>query len=94
VWHELARSTTISVGQDGRDAAKPQRVDDRLIWSDLDIVVRLELDAQLIGVAPDLWWQDGLARLRRVFAAPRFHLSADDHFAIIDEATGATLNVG
>jgi hypothetical protein len=93
-WHELTRSTTIAVGPDGTDAAAPEHVDDRLVWSDLDIVVRLELDAQLIGVAPEQRWQDGPARLQHVFATRRFNLRADDRLVILDEATGTTLNAG
>jgi hypothetical protein len=93
-WHELARSTTVTVGTDGTNAAGPEHADDRLAWSNLNIVVRLELDAQLIGVAPELWWQDGPARLQLVFATPHFHLTADDQLVVLDEATGTTLKIG
>jgi len=93
-WHELARSTTIAVGQAGTDTAEPEHVDDRLVWSDLAIEVRLELDAQLIGIGPELWWQDGPARLQHIFGSPHFHLAADDQLVILDEATGTTLTVG
>jgi hypothetical protein len=92
-WHQLARSTTVVVGRAGKAAVEPQRVDDGLVWSGLDIVVRLELDAQLVGVAPEAWWQDGPARLRDVFATLGVHLTADDQVVVLDEATGTTLTL-
>jgi hypothetical protein len=92
-WHQLARSTTVVAGRDGEDAAEPQHVDDRLVWTDLAIVVRLELDAQLIGIASEAWWQDGPARLQDVLATLSFHLAAHDQLVVLDEATGTTLNL-
>jgi hypothetical protein len=92
-WHQLTRSTTVVAGRNGKDAAEPQHVDDRLVWTDLDIAVRLELDAQLIGVAPEVWWQDGPARLQDMFATLRFHLTADDELVVLDEATGTSLKL-
>jgi hypothetical protein len=75
-WHQLARTTTVMVGRDGADAAEPQHVDDRLVWTDLAIGVRLELDAQLIGIAAAAWWQDRPARLQNVFVTIGVHLGA------------------
>jgi hypothetical protein len=93
-WHQLTQSTTVVAGQDGKDAAEPQCVDDRLIWTDLDIAVRLEPDPQLIGIAPEVWWQDGPTRLQDVFATLHVQLMADDQLVVLDEATGTTLNIG
>jgi hypothetical protein len=92
-WHQLARSTTVTVHQNGNQPSTPQRTDDELAWNDLDIITRLELDADLIGTAPDEWWRDGLARLQSVFATDRFRLPPGHRVAITDEASEAVTHV-
>jgi hypothetical protein len=64
-------------------------VGDELVWSDLDLVVRLDLDADLLGVEPPMWWHDGTARLRAVFSTDRFRPAPGHTPRIIDELAGS-----
>lgn len=92
-WRHLTRSTTVSVRQGARPPAAPQRIDVDLVWNDLDILARFELDADLIGVAADEWWRDGPIRLRDVFATPHFRLAPGHRLTITDEATDTILQI-
>lgn len=90
-WHHLAQSTEVVVRRKGTPAGPADIVDDELVWSELDVVVRLSLDAGLIGVAPHRWWHDGTARLQAVFA-DRFR-PAPGHLTVIDETAGTATQI-
>jgi hypothetical protein len=68
-------------------------VDDELVWTDLDIAVRVTLDADLFGVARQRWWHDAAARLQAAFATDRFRSMPDRRVTIVDEATGAATQI-
>jgi hypothetical protein len=92
-WHQLARATAVTVRQGGNHPSTPKKTGGDLVWSDLDIVTRLEFDADLIGVAPDEWWRDGPARLQNVFATRRFRLSPGHRVVIADEASVRSVRI-
>jgi hypothetical protein len=92
-WHQLARTTTVVVQRDGAPVGRPDVVGDELVWSDLNVVVRLALDADLIGVEPCLWWHDGAARLQAVLSTDRFRPSPGHTLTVIDELAGSTMRI-
>jgi hypothetical protein len=81
-WRGLVQAPTVSV----RPPDAPRRIGEELVWDDLEIRVRFELDADLIGVAPGEWWRDGPSRLREILAAPRYQPAPGHRVTIIDEA--------
>jgi hypothetical protein len=83
-WHQLCRSTTVTITRNGTDPGEPQHVGDQVVWDDLSIEVRMALDPDIIGAAPGTWWGDGPARPREVFAAGSFDLVAED-VVVLDE---------
>ena len=68
-------------------------VGDELVWEDLDIVVRLAIDPDVVGSDPQMWWHDGGARLRVLFATDRFRPQPGRRIAIADEASGTVTRI-
>jgi hypothetical protein len=83
----------LEVNRNGMPAGAGHAVGDETVWDDLDIVVRLVFDADLIGNEPQMWWHDGGARLRVLFATDRFRAPPGRQIAIADEAAGAVTRI-
>lgn len=93
-WRQLGSDMTVTVLRTGLPPGMAENTGDELVWNDLSIAVRLTLDADLIGVAPQVWWRHGVARLRAVFDTDRFQLQPDRQLMVTDEATGTVASVG
>ncbi|WP_433087490.1 hypothetical protein ACQP1P_16195 [Dactylosporangium sp. CA-052675] len=93
-WHQLGSSMAVTVLRNGTPSGMADVIGDELVWNDLSIAVRLTLDADFVGVAPQMWWRDGVARLRAVFATDRFRLPPDQQLTVTDEAAGTVATIG
>ncbi len=92
-WHHLGRSIAVDVHRNGMPPGAGHAVGDEMVWDDLDIVVRLAFDADLIGSEPQMWWHDGGARLRVMFATDRFRVPSGRQIVIADEAAEAMTRI-
>lgn len=92
-WHQLCSSMAVTVLRNVTPSGTADIIGDELVWNDLSIAVRLTLDADLVGVPSQMWWQDGAARLRAVFATDRFRLPPDRHLTVTDEAAGTVATI-
>jgi hypothetical protein len=93
-WRQLGSGMAVAVLRNGAPPATAETVGDEWVWDDLSVAVRLTLDADLIAVAPQVWWQDGVARLRAVFDTDRFRLQRDRQLVVTDEAAGTVATIG
>jgi len=91
-WTQLGWSSTVTVDQVGQVPGPPHQIGDQLVWEGLRIVARIDLDADLFGIAADHLWDDAAARLRGTFATDRFRLPGDSQVSIVDEAAGSEVD--
>lgn len=92
-WRQLSSSMTVVVLRNGRPPETAEIVGDELVWNDLDIAVRLTLDVEFLGVPPQSWWRDSVARLRAVFDSNSVRLQPDRQLLVTDEAAETVASI-